>query len=174
MAQSFQKEKPPARINLFLEVQKGDAKEKLELPQRMLMMGDFKGREDPTPLEDREVINVDKDNFESVMKSMDLKVAMTVPDMLKGGGQEMPVALAIDGMSSVRPEEIAKQVAPLNRLVARRNLLQDLRNRVVSVSQFRKELDAIVKDPAALEKLTQELDQIVPREEANETPDAQA
>lgn len=168
MAQSFQKEKPPARINLFLEVQKGNAKEKLELPHRMLMMGDFKGREDETPLEDREVINVNKDNFESVMTSMDLEVSYNVKDKLKGGDEEMPVNLKFENMNSFRPEEVAKQVPQINRLVAMRNLLQDLRNRVVSTSQFRKQLEAIVQDPEQLDRLMQELDQVVKKEASDE------
>lgn len=168
MAQSFQKEKPPARINLFLEVQKGNAKEKLELPHRMLMMGDFKGREDDTPLEDREVINVNKDNFESIMKSMELALDFNVADKLKGGDEEIPVHLELENMNSFRPEEIAKQVPQINKLVAMRNLLQDLRNRVVSLSQFRKQLEAIVQDPEQLAKLTQELDQVVAKDAGDE------
>jgi type VI secretion system protein ImpB len=168
MAQSFQKEKPPARINLFLEVQKGNAKEKLELPHRMLMMGDFKGRPDDTPLEDREVININKDNFESVMNSMDLALEFNVKDKLKGGDEEMPVKLNLDGMNSFQPEEVAKQVPQINRLVAMRNLLQDLRNRVVSMSQFRKQLEAVVQDPAQLDKLMQELDQVVKKDDSGD------
>ena len=46
MSQSFQHEKPPARVNLFLEVAKGDATERVELPMRMLVVGDFTNRED--------------------------------------------------------------------------------------------------------------------------------
>ena len=168
MSKSFQKEKPPARINLFLEVQKGNAKEKVELPHRMMMMGDFKGREDDTPLEDREVINVNKDNFESVMKSMDLELKYNVADKLKGGDEEIPVNLKLENMNSFRPEEVAKQVPQVNRLVAMRNLLQDLRNRVVSTSQFRKQLEAIVQDPEQLDKLMQELDQVVKKEDGDE------
>ncbi|MEM1128482.1 MAG: type VI secretion system contractile sheath small subunit [Bacteroidota bacterium] len=161
MAKSFQKEKPPARINMFLEVQKGNAKEKLELPQRMMVMGDFLGREDDTPLEDREVVNINKDNFEQVLKSMDVKSSFSVADKLKGGDEEMKVDLKFDSMKSFSPEEVAKQVPELNKLVAMRNLLQDLRNRVVNMAQFRKELEAVVKDPDALAKLTAELDQVV-------------
>lgn len=164
MAKSFQREKPPARINLFLEVQKGNAKEKVELPHRMMMMGDFKGREDDTPLEDREVINLNKDNFNSVMQSMDLELGYNVPDKLKGGDEEIPVNLKFEDMNSFRPEEVAKQVPQINRLVAMRNLLQDLRNRVVSLSQFRKQLEAIVQDPEQMEKLMQELDQVVKKD----------
>ena len=168
MAQSFQKEKPPARINLFLEVQKGDAKKKVELPHRMMMMGDYTGREDETPLEDREVVNVNKDNFASVMKSMELALNFNVKDTLKGGDEEMPVDLKFEDMGDFRPEEIAKQIPQVNRLVAMRNLLQDLRNRVVSISQFRKQLEAIIQDPEQLEKLTQELDKVVMKEEGGE------
>lgn len=173
MAQSFQKEKPPARINLFLEVQKGNAKQKLELPHRMLVMGDFKGREDETPLEEREVINIDSDNFESVMKAMEAKLEFAVQNTLKGGDEEMKVNLDIKDMSSFSPEEVARQVPELNRLMAMRNLLQDLRNRVVSTAQFRKQLESIVKDKSAIEKLAGELDQFVSRSEAQlKQPDA--
>ncbi len=173
MAQSFQKEKPPARINLFLEVQKGNAKQKLELPHRMLVTGDFKGKEESTPLEEREVINVNKDNFESVMKSLDVSMESTVKNKLKGAGDEdLKVNLKIDSLKSFTPEEVARQVPELSRLVAMRNLLQDLRNRVVSTAQFRKQLESIVKDKDALDRLTAELDQVVARDAA--PPDAPA
>ncbi|ARA91958.1 type VI secretion system-associated protein [Rhodothermaceae bacterium RA] len=171
MSKSFQREKPPARINLFLEVQKGNAKEKVELPHRMMLMGDFKGREEETPVEDREVININKDNFDSVMKSMELELSYSVPDKLKGGDEEIPVHLKFENMNSFRPEEVARQVPQINRLVAMRNLLQDLRNRVVSLSQFRKQLEAIVQDPAQMEKLMQELDKVVKKEAPEEGGD---
>ena len=165
MAQSFQKEKPPARINLFLEVLKGDAKAKLELPHRSLVMGNFTGREDETPLEERDVINVNKDNFESVMKSLDLQIETTVKNKLKGGDEEMKVGLKFDDLNSFRPEEVARQIPELNRLLAMRNLLQDLRNRVVSTSQFRKELERIVRDKESLSKLSGELNRLIKKDE---------
>lgn len=169
MAQSFQREKPPARVNLFLEVQKGDAKEKLELPLRLLVMGDYTGRADETPLEEREVTSLNSDNFESVLRSMDVQMDYTVPNKLKGGDEEVKVHLDIDNMKAFSPEEVAKQVPELNRMLAMRNLLQDLRNRVVSANQFRRQLEDIVKDEAALAKLTAELDRFVaPEDDAAE------
>ena len=71
------------------------------------------------------------------------------------------VKLKLENMKSFHPEQVAKQVPELNRMLAMRNLLQDLRNRVVSMSQFRKQLEKIVKDKDALEKLAGELDQFV-------------
>ncbi len=161
MAQSFQREKPPARVNLFLEVSKGDAQQKIELPMRLMVLGDYKGRPDSTPLAERELINLNKDNFEDVLKSMDAKLEYAVEDTFKGGDEEMKVELDITSMKSFDPEEVAKQVPQLNRMLAMRNLLQDLRNRVVSANDFRKQLEKIVKDEGALEKLAAELDQFV-------------
>jgi len=162
MSKSFQKEKPPSRINLFLELEKGDAQEKVELPLRMLMLGDYLGREDETPLEDREAINVTSDNFDAVMESLDLSLQYRVEDRLREGDEEVEVNLDINNMDDFSPENVARQVPELTRMLAMRNLLQDLRNRVVSTSQFRKKLEEIVHDKDALGKLAAELDQIVP------------
>lgn len=165
MAESFQKEKPPARINLFLEVQKGNAKKKLELPLRMLVTGDFTKRESDVPLAEREKINVNKDNFSQVMKSSNLSLDLNVKDTIKGGDAESKVNLKFSDLGSFNPEEVAKQVPQLARLLATRNLLQDLRNRIISINDFRKELERVVKDKAAVEKLSAELSKLVAAEE---------
>lgn len=163
MAQSFQKEKPPARINLFLDVVTGDAQKKIELPMRLLVMGDFTGKESGIPLEDREKININKDNFEDVLRSQNVDMDLVVKDTLSGGeDDEMKVNIKIDSMADFHPEQVAKQVPQLQKLLATRNLLQDLRNRIISVAEFRKGLEKIVKDPEALKQLEAELTQIVP------------
>ena len=159
---SFQKEKPPARINLYLEVLKGNARKKVELPLRMMVMGDFTGREDATPLAEREAVSVTNNNFDGVLRSMGVRTQFTVPDRQRGGDDEMKVYLSIDSMRDFHPEQVARQIPQLARLMAARNLLQDLRNRVISTSEFRKGLEQIVRDPAALDQLIGELDRVVP------------
>lgn len=165
MAESFQKEKPPARINLFLEVLKGDAKKKIELPLRLLALGDFTQKESGAPLTEREKININKDNFQQVMKASDLNLEMVVADRLKGGDAEMKVNLKFTDLKSFHPEEVAKQVPQLSKLMATRNLLQDLRNRIISINDFRKELERIVKDPALRAQFSEELAKLVPTSE---------
>jgi type VI secretion system protein ImpB len=166
MAESFQKEKPPARINLFLEVLKGNAKKKMELPLRLMVLGDFTQTESGTPLTEREKINLNKDNFQGVMKSSNLGLEMTVKDRLKGGDAEMKVNVKFNDLTSFHPEEVAKQVPQLGKLMAMRTLLGDLRNRVISMNDLRKELERIVKDKNALAQLSGELDKLVPKEGA--------
>ena len=160
MSQSFQHEKPPARVNLFLEVAKGDAKERVELPMRMLVMGDFTNREDGPPLEDREVINLNKDNFEDVLRSQELRVKTAVPNTLTDD-DDLAIDLTFDSMKSFNPDQIAKQVPELSRLLATRNLLQDLRNRLISAADFRKQIESVINDPAAREQLLAELDKVI-------------
>lgn len=162
MPESFQKEKPPARINLFLEVLKGDAKKKMELPLRLLALGDYSQSGSTTPLAEREKININKDNFPQVMKSMDLNLDLTVPDRLRGGDAESKVHLKFDDLKSMEPEQVAKQVPALAKLMSTRSLLQDLRNRAISTNEFRKELEKVVKDKAALAQLKGELEKLVP------------
>jgi type VI secretion system protein ImpB len=164
---SFQKEKPPSRINIFLEVLKDGAKKKVELPLRLMVVGDFTQKESGVPLEDREKINVNKDNFEQVMKSRNLGLEFNVKDKLTGGDDnEMKVNLKFDNLKSFHPEEVAKQVPQLGKLLATRNLLQDLRDRIINKNEFRKMLEKIVTDKAAMAKLADELNKLAPPAEA--------
>lgn len=163
MAGSFQNEIPAARINLKLDVGKGDAKKKVELPLKLLVAGDFAGQKKDGRIAEREKISVDKNNFTQVMESMDLKLKYSVDNKLSGGG-EMPVTLAIKNMDSFKPEQIAKSIPELSRLLAARNLIKDLKSNLLDNREFRKRLEEIIKDPKAAAELQEQLNKIVPEE----------
>ncbi len=59
---------PKERVNITYKPATGDAKEEVELPLKLLVMGDFTLKEDDTMLEDREPISVDKNNFNDVLR----------------------------------------------------------------------------------------------------------
>lgn len=170
MAKSFQHEKPPSRVNLFLEVAKGDAKERVELPLRMLVMNDFTGRESDTPLDDREPININQNNFEDVMRSYDLGLEYAVSNELTGEG-DIKVNLEFENLDSFHPEEVAQQVPELSRLLAARNLLKDLRNRMITMSDFRKQLEQVIADDDARNELLSELKKVVSDDEEGAAED---
>ena len=75
---------PQERVNITYKPATGNAQEEVELPLKMLFIGDYTGRPDPRPLEERKPINVDKDNFQQVLAEQNLKLSMQVPDMLSG------------------------------------------------------------------------------------------
>ncbi len=143
----------PSRVNIAYEVEKGDAREKIQLPFVVLMTGDYQGREDKTKLVEREIHNVNKHNFEQTLASMNLHLDLTVKDKLPGDRETMEVNLDFDSMKSFHPEEVARQVPVLDQMLTARRLLDDLRKRVVKKADFRKQLEAIVQDENALEQL---------------------
>lgn len=163
MAGSFQNEIPAARINLKLDVGKGDAKKKTELPLKLLVMGDFSFTEKDGRIADREKVSINKNNFTQVMESMDLKLKCSVENKLTGSG-ELDVDLAIKNLDSFKPENIAGNVPALSRLLAARNLLKDLKSNLLDNREFRKRLEEIIRDPAATKQLKEQLLKIVPEQ----------
>lgn len=167
MAKSFQHQKPPSRVDLTLDVATGDASEEVELPLRLLVMSDLTGEREEMPVDDREIISIDNSNFEEVMESYDLSLEYTVPNRLTGEG-EVEVELDFDTLDSFKPEAVAQQVPELSRLLAARNLLKDLRNRLISMGEFREELERIISDEDSKSQLLDELQDIVPEEKESE------
>ena len=60
---------PKERVNIVYKPATGDAKEEVELPLKLLVLGDFTNRPDDRTMEDRDPISVDKDNFDDVLKA---------------------------------------------------------------------------------------------------------
>ena len=106
------------------------------------------------------MINLNKDNFEDVLRSQELRVKTAVPNTLTDD-DDLAIDLTFDSMKSFNPDQIAKQVPELSRLLATRNLLQDLRNRLISAADFRKQIESVINDPAAREQLLAELDKVI-------------
>ena len=163
MAGSFQNEIPPARINLKLDVGKGNAKKKIELPLKMLVVGDFSFKEKGDRISDREKISINKNNFTQVMESMDLKLKYNVENKLTGEG-DLSIDMGIKNMDSFKPENVAKSVPALSKMLAARNLLKDLKSNLLDNREFRKRLELIIKDPAAVKSLQEELKKVVPED----------
>ena|SRR5215467_5822767 len=153
-------ESNPGRINVMVEVQSDDGRKKVELPLRLLALGDYTGREDPTPIIEREPININKDNFDGVLRSLAVQADYVVTHGADGG-DDTSVHLEINKMADFHPEAVARQVPSIVRLVAARHLLQDLRNRVINAAEFRKGLEEIVRDGNARKQLAAELDRVM-------------
>jgi type VI secretion system protein ImpB len=149
---------PKERINIIYKPATGGAQEEIELPFKQLVMSDFTLRTDDRPLEDRKPINVDKDNFDEVMRKHDLSLNFTVPNRLSGQeGDEMPVNLRIETLKDFGPESIAEQVPELKKLTDLRDALTALKGPLGNVPGFRKKLQELLQDDAARERLIKEL-----------------
>ena len=149
---------PRERVNIVYKPATGGMQEEKELPLKLLVMGDFTGQADGRALEDRKPVNVDKDNFNDVMRSMNLNASFQVPDTLSGkDGAEMAVNLKFQNLKDMEPEAVARQIPELQKLLELREALTALKGPLGNVPEFRKKIEALVKDPAAREKLLKEL-----------------
>ena len=151
---------PQERINIVYKPATGDAKEEQELPLKMLVLGDFTLRQDDTPVEDRKAINIDKDNFNDVMKQQKLSVKVSVADKLSddaGEDDQLAADLNFDSMKSFEPEAIAAQVPELANVLELRKALDALKGPLANSVKFRKKIEKLLGDDAAREKLLKEL-----------------
>lgn len=158
--ESFQNEIPPARVNIRYVKKTDGAQKEIELPLKLLVVGDFTGRE-PKPgenLAQRKKININKDNFKAVMKDQNLGVRLNVANKIAGGDEELVADLKFEDLDSFHPEAVARQVPQLRALLAARNALKELRGRVISDSEFRKSLDKLAKDTGTLSDLVKDLE----------------
>ncbi len=149
---------PQERVNITYNPATGDAQEEIELPLKLLMMGDFTLKRDETPLEDRKAINIDKDNFNDVMKSQNLSLNLVVPNKLaEEEGEEMSVGLNFDNLKDFTPEAIAEQIPELKALLNLREALTAVKGPLGNVPAFKKKIQALMKDDASKEKILKEL-----------------
>lgn len=149
---------PMERINIVYRSLRNGAQEEIELPLKLMVVGDFAFREDGTPLEERKAIQLDKDNFNDVMAQQKLNASFNVANKLSGAaGEEMPVNINIGNMKDFSPAEIARQVPELRKLLELREALVGLKSPLGNSVAFRKKLDELLKDPAQREKLLKEL-----------------
>lgn len=148
-----QSKAPKERINITYRPATS-TKEQKELPFRMAMLGDFTLKPDETPLEERKMIRVDKDNFGDVMKAQNLDVSVNVPNKLTGReGDELGMNLKFATLKDFEPEQIARQVPELSQLLDTRVALTALKAPLSNKRAFQKKIAEIVKDEETRKKL---------------------
>jgi type VI secretion system protein ImpB len=149
---------PKERVNIVYRPATGDAKEEVELPLKLLVMGDFTRRPDDRTVEEREPINIDKDNFNEVLKEQNLNLDLTIPNKLsEDPDAEMSVSLKFETIRDFAPEAIARKTPELNKLLELREALTSLKGPMSNRPEFRKKIQELIKDEAARQQLLKEL-----------------
>lgn len=139
-----------ARVNIAISDRlRGGAEP--ELPFRLLVMGDYTMKDDKRPIEERQPLDINKSNFDSVMQSFNLSLDLTVADRIGGEG-ELPVNLSFATLKDFRPEAVARQVPQLRSLLDLREAMKALRPIMGDKANQKKLLEAI-KDPAVRDQI---------------------
>ena len=152
----LQKVRPP-RVQMTYDVEIGDAIENKELPFVVGVVGDFGGNSEleQKRLKDRKFVDIDRDNFDEVIKGIEPSASYRVADELGGGGGQFGVDLTFRSMADFRPEAVVAQVAPLRKLLEARTKLADLRNKLAGNDKLEDILNDVLNSTEKLAQLEQ-------------------
>jgi type VI secretion system protein ImpB len=149
---------PKERVNIVYKASVGDAQVETELPLKILMVGDYAGRRDDTPLEERKPINIDKESFNEVMAKQELAIAVQVPNRLTNEQDaSLNLKLQFKSLADFGPEGIVNQVPELRTMLELRAALTALKGPLGNIPAFRKKIQALLADDGARQKLIAEL-----------------
>lgn len=131
----------------------------------MLVVGNLKGRTEDTPIEERQTVSIDKNNFNSVMKENKLELNFSVANNLEEQSEDdLPVKLNIATLEDFSPDRIAQQVPELRKLLELREALVALKGPLGNIPAFRNRLQDLLASDEAREQLLKELDLVKPAE----------
>lgn len=151
---------PKERVNIVYRPATGDAKVEIELPLKLLVLGDYTLRDNDIPLEEIKPINIDKDNFNDVLKAQKLTLNLLVPGTADSGAGEAPmlsVNLNFESLNDFSPDAIVEKVPELKQMIALRDALKALKGPLGNIPDFRKKVQALVRDDTVRARLMAEL-----------------
>jgi len=151
----------PPRVQISYEVQVGDAIELKEIPFVLGVLGDFSGNpaEELPKLKDRKFVEVTPDNFDDVLASMKPRLAYSVANKLtdEPDAPKLKVDLSFKKLEDFEPEQVAKQIDPLKKLLELRTSLADLRGSLQTNQKLDDLLQEVINSSEKMQQLRTEV-----------------
>jgi type VI secretion system protein ImpB len=145
----------PPRVHITYDVEIGDAVEQKEIPFVAGVMSDLSGKpEKPLPpLKERKFVEVDRDNFNSVLEGMSPRVSYRVDNKIEDNDTRIGVELTFKHLDDFHPEKIAQQVEPIRALVEARQKLYNLLAKLDGNDKLEELLQDVLANSDKLEAL---------------------
>lgn len=149
---------PKERVNIVYRPADGDGREDVELPMKMLVTGDFTGVPDERPLEQRDPVAINKDNFSDIMRAQGISLQLNVPNRLTGNPEdELSVRLNIETLRDFTPDAIVEQVPELKRLLELRDAMRSLKGPLANAPEFRHKIQELTTNHSTRSRLLAEI-----------------
>ncbi|AXA58049.1 type VI secretion system contractile sheath small subunit [Pseudomonas thivervalensis] len=150
---------PKERINVTFKPATGGAQEEIELPLKLLAIGDYTHRKDERKIEDRKPIGIDKMTFDEVLAKQELSLTLSVPNRLQAesGTEELALQLRLNSMKDFNPASLVEQVPELSKLMALRDALVALKGPLGNVPAFRKAIESVLAHDDSRRRVLSEL-----------------
>ena len=150
---------PKERINVTFKPSNGEGLDELELPLKLMMMGDYTLKVDDRKIEDRKAININKNNFNEVLEKHNLNLELQVPNRLtdETTEQELAIKLQFQSMKDFDPASLVQQVPEMKALMELRDALVALKGPLGNVPSFRKAIEEGLTNQESRDKVLAEL-----------------
>ena len=153
-----QSESPKERINVTYKPATGDQSAEVEIPFKMMVLGEFNPNEEEKPVEQKKAISINKNNFNEVLKHQILSVSFSVDNKLTDEeGASLNVSLKFESMKDFSPENIVESVEEMKKLMELRQSLIALKGPLGNMPAFRKASEKAIGDETERQKLLDEL-----------------
>jgi len=156
------------RVQIEYDVETYGSERKVQLPFVVGVMSDLAGspRDPLPPLADRKMMEIDIDNFDARLKSLQPRVAFRVPNTLTGVG-ELPIDITFDSMDDFSPAAVAGKVDSLNKLLRARTQLANLLTYMDGKIGAEELVAKLLADTNLLQFIVRSADQELPALEGN-------
>jgi type VI secretion system protein ImpB len=133
----------------------GDDVQMKELPLVVGVLSDLSGQSvKPQPkLKERKFIEIDAENFDDVMTSIQPRVAISVENRLTADDAKLNLELEFNKMEDFKPLNVVRNVPALNKLFEARSHLVDLLGKLDGNDKLDEMLSEIVKNTPELEQI---------------------
>ena len=144
----------PPRVHITYDVETGGAIEKREIPFVVGVMADLSAQpaEPLAKLKDRKFTEIDRDNFDQVMAKQEPRLAFKVDNTLSAAGGKLGVELRFKKLTDFEPQNVARQVKPLNELLELRTKLANLSSSLYGNDKLEEVLREAIAKTEALRK----------------------
>jgi type VI secretion system protein ImpB len=122
------------------------------------VLADLSGKpSQPLPkLKDRKFVEIDRDNFNTVLAASTPRLAYQVPNKLTKAGGFVNAELKFSNMEDFEPQNLVKQVPALKKLLEARGKLNDLLGKLDGNDDLDAKLQEIVANTESLKKIKTE------------------
>ena len=150
---------PKERINVTFKPAIGGSQEEIELPLKLLVIGDYTHRKDERKVEDRKPISIDRTTFDEVLAKQELQLTLSVPNRLQDESitEELAVKIHVKSMKDFNPASLVEQVPELKKLMELRNALVALKGPLGNAPAFRKAIEDVLADDESRSRVLGEL-----------------
>jgi type VI secretion system protein ImpB len=158
------------RVHITYDVEIGGAIQLKELPFVLGVMADLSGKpaEPLPPLVERKFVEIDQENFDTVLDSMKPRLAFEVDNPIDTETR-IKVELNFHKLDDFEPTEVARQVPALRKLLEAREQLSALLTKMDGNDGLSEELRKVLRDAELLQRAIKEVG-LEPAGDAGETP----